>query len=66
MQPLILKNINVKELMFRRNTNRYAKKGTISNNWRYIIQKRDSLNGQFVKQDYKWWNEDKNQLTFNL
>jgi hypothetical protein len=66
MQQLILKNINVRQLGFERTTNRYKPKGTLSNNWRYLIQKRDSLNGQFVKQDYKWWNEDKRQLTFNL
>ena len=54
MQQLILKNINVRQLGFERTTNRYKPKGTLSNNWRYLIQ------------DYKWWNEDKRQLSFNL
>ena len=52
MQQLILKNINVRQLGFERTTNRYKTKGTLSNNWRYLIQKRDSLNGQFEEHQF--------------
>ena len=36
-------------LMFRRTTDRYAKKGTISSNRGYLSVKRNSKNGRFAK-----------------
>ena len=39
--------IGKKNLMFRRTTNRYAKKGSISNNKGYLSIARDSPSGKF-------------------
>jgi len=43
-----MRPIGKKNLMFRRTTNRYAKKGSISNNKGYLSIARDSSSGKFV------------------
>ena len=40
--------IGSKNLMFRRTTNRYASKGTLSSNRGYLKVSRDTSNGRFV------------------
>ena len=42
------KPIGKQNLLFRRTTNRYAKKGTISSNQGYINVARDTKTGQFA------------------
>lgn len=39
------------DLLFRRKTNRYAPKGTISSNKGYLKVARDNATGQFVSMD---------------
>lgn len=41
--------IGSENLMFRRVTNRYAKKGTISSNRGYLSVKREAKSGRFAK-----------------
>ena len=43
-----MSSIGKKKLMFRRTTNRYAKKGSISNNKGYLSIARDSPSGKFA------------------
>jgi hypothetical protein len=46
----IIKNpIGNKNILFRRTTNRYGKKGTISHNVGYFYVSRCALTGQFIK-----------------
>ena len=46
-----LKPIGKGNMLFRRSTNRYAKKGTISNNTGYLSVARDMTTGQFVSRN---------------
>ena len=56
-----MRPIGKNNLLFRRTTSRYAKKGTISNNTGYLSVARDTSTGQFVSRHssqkdsfYKW------------
>ena len=48
-----LRPIGKQNLLFRRTTSRYAKKGTISSNQGYISVARDTKSGQFVSRTGK-------------
>ena len=46
----VIKNpIGNKNIFFRRTTNRYNQKGTISHNVGYFYVSRDAITGQFIK-----------------
>ncbi len=47
-KKIIVNPIGSKNLMFRRTTNRYATKGTLSSNRGYLKISRNPSNGQFV------------------
>lgn len=49
MSTLIVNPIGSKNLMFRRTTNRYARKGTLSSNRGYLKVSRNLINGEFAK-----------------
>ena len=49
MKKIIRNPIGNKNIFFRRTTNRYAQKGTISHNVGYFYVSRDGENGQFIK-----------------
>jgi len=48
MKNIIKNPIGNKNIFFRRTTNRYAPKGTISHNKGFMNVSRDGLNGQFT------------------
>lgn len=41
-------NLDTADVLFRRTTNRYARKGTMSNNKSYLMVGRDDTTGQFI------------------
>ena len=49
MKNIIKNPIGNKNIFFRRITNRYAQKGTISHNVGYFYVSRDAITGQFIK-----------------